>query len=202
MTARVKLTKTQLRSEQGRLVSFEHYLPTLQLKKGLLQQEIDEAKEQERRWLADVEQQWSFFETTAPLFSTSGYNPLRMVRIKEQKRGVENIAGIDLPQLLSLSIETEPHTLFDSPLWLESVLTELRGYRESQVRAEIARERVLLLQEELRQVSIRVNLFERILIPKTKANIKTISTFLGDQQLAAIGRAKVAKGKKELAARG
>ncbi len=202
MTGRVKLTKTQLRGEQSRLVSFEHYLPTLQLKKALLQQEINEAKAQERQWLNLVEQQWAFFETSAPLFSTSSYNPLAMVSIGEQRRSVENIAGIDLPQLVSLKIDIKAHTLLDSPLWLEAVLIQLKGYRESQVQASISAERVALLQEELRQVSIRVNLFERVLIPKTKASIRAIATFLGDQQLAAIGRAKVAKAKKEQAARG
>jgi len=42
-----------------------------------------------------------------------------------------------------------------------------------------------------------VNLFEKILIPRAKKNIKKIKVFLGDQELAAVSRAKVAKNKIE-----
>lgn len=45
------------------------------------------------------------------------------------------------------------------------------------------------------EVSIRLNLFEKILIPRTKKNIKKIEVFLGDQELAAVAQAKVAKSK-------
>jgi V/A-type H+-transporting ATPase subunit D len=40
-----------------------------------------------------------------------------------------------------------------------------------------------------------VNLFEKILIPRSQENIKKIRVFLGDQQLAAVAQAKVAKRK-------
>ena len=46
-------------------------------------------------------------------------------------------------------------------------------------------------------MSIRVNLFEKILIPRALRNIKKIKVFLGDQQLAAVSQAKVAKAKIE-----
>ena len=36
----LKLTKTELRGEQTRLGQFRHYLPTLQLKKAMLQFEV------------------------------------------------------------------------------------------------------------------------------------------------------------------
>jgi V/A-type H+-transporting ATPase subunit D len=42
-------------------------------------------------------------------------------------------------------------------------------------------------------VSIRVNLFEKVLIPRAQENIKKIRIFLGDQQLSAVAQAKVAK---------
>jgi V/A-type H+-transporting ATPase subunit D len=53
------------------------------------------------------------------------------------------------------------------------------------------------LEKEWREVSIRVNLFEKILIPRAVENIRKIKVFLGDQQLAAVSRAKVAKTKIE-----
>ena len=39
----------------------------------------------------------------------------------------------------------------------------------------------------------RVNLFEKVKIPETKTNIKRISVYLGDQQVAAVVRGKISK---------
>ena len=52
-----------------------------------------------------------------------------------------------------------------------------------------------LLEKELNEVSIRVNLFEKIMIPRTEKNIKKIRIFLGDQQLSAVSQAKASKRK-------
>jgi len=54
-----------------------------------------------------------------------------------------------------------------------------------------------LLQEELRTTTQRVNLFEKVKIPECEENIRQIQIYLGDQQTAAVGRAKIAKGKLE-----
>ncbi len=197
--AEVKLTKTQLRIEQGKLRGFEYFLPTLRLKKALLQQEISDARAEQRRWLELVEKQWENFGRFAPLFSTSRYNPLSLVSIGEIQRTIENIAGIEVPQLVAVRIDVAPYSTVDTPVWLDGILVELAKYREAQVRAQIAADRVAALEEELRQVSIRVNLFEKILIPRAEGNIRKIKILLGDQQLTAIGRAKMAKGKKTLA---
>ena len=53
------------------------------------------------------------------------------------------------------------------------------------------------LEKELRDVSIRVNLFEKVLIPRCREAVKKIKVFLGDQELAAVAQAKVAKQKIE-----
>ena len=52
-----------------------------------------------------------------------------------------------------------------------------------------------LLSEELRQTNIKVNLFEKRMIPECRENIRRIKIFLGDQEIAAICNAKIAKDK-------
>ena len=42
--AEVKLTKNELRGQQVRLTQLRKYLPTLQLKKAMLQSEVNEVK--------------------------------------------------------------------------------------------------------------------------------------------------------------
>lgn len=50
-----------------------------------------------------------------------------------------------------------------------------------------------MLLKEFRVTSQRVNLFEKVMIPTAKANIKKINIYLGDQQTAAVVRGKIAK---------
>ena len=61
--------------------------------------------------------------------------------------------------------------------------------------AEVLDEQVRLLSKELRTTTQRVNLFEKVKIPETKANIKKITVYLGDEQVAAVVRSKISKKK-------
>jgi V/A-type H+-transporting ATPase subunit D len=77
------------------------------------------------------------------------------------------------------------------------VVLGVRKLVEDSIRIEIAKEKKAALEKELREVSIRVNLFEKVLIPRALKNIKKIKVFLGDQELAAVSQGKVAKRKIE-----
>ena len=66
--------------------------------------------------------------------------------------------------------------------------------------ADVLEEQVRLLNIELRTTTQRVNLFEKVKIPETKANIKKITVYLGDQQVAAVVRGKISKKNLERAA--
>ena len=59
--------------------------------------------------------------------------------------------------------------------------------------ARVLDEQVRLLQQELRTTTQRVNLFEKVKIPETRANIKKITVYLGDQQVASVVRGKISK---------
>ena len=50
----VKLTKTELRSEQYRFGQLQKYLPTLQLKKMLLQIEVNQAQQEIEQLLVQI----------------------------------------------------------------------------------------------------------------------------------------------------
>jgi V/A-type H+-transporting ATPase subunit D len=63
---------------------------------------------------------------------------------------------------------------------------------------ELVETQMTTLQAELKKVSQRVNLFEKIIIPETQENIRRIRIALGDAMTAAVARAKIAKAKLEL----
>ena len=116
-------------------------------------------------------------------------------KIQVVEKQYENIAGADIPLFKQVIFRPFHYSLFETPLWVDSALETLKALSVAQAKVEVAEEKKSVLEKELREVSIRVNLFEKILIPRAEGNIKKIKVFLGDQELASIAQAKVAKGK-------
>ena len=110
-------------------------------------------------------------------------------------KGSENIAGVELPTVDTVLFQRFDYDLYDTPPWLDKLVEELRTYRHATIKSAVADERIAILSRELREVSIRVNLFEKVLIPRCIRNIKSIKIFLGDLQLTAVAQAKIAKSK-------
>lgn len=192
----VKLTKNELRNQQVRLTQFERYLPTLQLKKAMLQvevtlvqTEIAQLKEKMERVKQQVEEFAPFLLEKVSCDLTTYADVLRL------EKTYENIAGVEIPLLQQVIFREEDYFLFDTPIWTDRATKLVRELATMREQISVAQEKRRALEKELRAVSIRVNLFEKILIPRATSNIKKIKIFLGDQQLAAVAQAKVAKKK-------
>lgn len=196
--AEVKLTKNELRAQQNRLSQLLKYLPTLQLKKALLQVEVNEAKLEIEKLRVELDKIRKWIEGFSSILSVPTAIDLRAAsEVQEVKKHYENIAGVEVPYFEGVVFKTVEYSLFETPPWLDSAISGLRSLAEAKEKSTIAYEKKSALENELREVSIRVNLFEKILIPRAKAFIKKIKIFLGDQQLAAVSQAKVAKSKIE-----
>ena len=198
--AEIKLTKNELRMQQNKLNQLERYLPTLQLKKALLQAQVNECRIEIYKLQAELEKKHEMVDAFASLLAQRfSVDVLHFVRLKEINKRYENIAGVDVPIFLDVTFEPLTYDLFDSPVWLESAIFSLRELEVVHAKIIVVEEKKQALEKELRDVSIRVNLFEKILIPRAEGNIKKIKVFLGDMQLAAVSQAKVAKIKIERA---
>lgn len=196
--AEIKLTKSELRLQQNRLAQLRKYLPTLQLKKAMLQTEVNEARTE----ISDLQVHFAKMRNhistySALLVDQASVDATGIAKVLSINKRYENIAGVEVPYFESVIFEPFLYDLFDAPAWLDAVVKGLQSAAEINVKIEVVREKKLALEGELRDVSIRVNLFEKILIPRAVRNIKKIKVFLGDQQLAAVSQAKVAKTKIE-----
>jgi len=196
--AELKFTKSELRLQQNKLNQLQKYLPTLQLKKAMLQSEVSETRSE----ILTLSEEYKILQRSLQSYSkllsdSQSFDPVKAVKIEKISRRYENIAGVEVPYLEMLSFQEYHYSLFDTPPWVDSAILGLRKTRTANVKIDIAKEKKTALENELRDVSIRVNLFEKILIPRALRNIKKIKVFLGDQQLAAVSRAKVAKSKIE-----
>lgn len=197
----VKLTKNELRIQQTRLTQFKRYLPTLQLKKAMLQFEVSlvyieigKLKEEFALIRSEVENFSPF------LLEKVACDVVQYADVLHVKKRYENIAGVEIPIMERVVFREPEYFLFDTPVWTDRATELLRLFVIAREKISIAEEKRRALEKELREVSIRVNLFEKILIPRAQENIKKIRIFLGDQQLASVAQAKVAK--RKIALRG
>ncbi len=196
--AEVKLTKTSLRDQQTRLKQLLKFLPTLQLKKALLQGEVNEAR------VEIVQLENGFHEDRLQISHDGGLLSdhfgldLKLAaKVDHIEKRYDNIAGIDIPHFEGVTFSPFDYPLFTTPSWLDSAVDKLRQMAIAKAKVVVAQEKKDELEKELRQVSIRVNLFEKNLIPRTQEHIRKIKVFLSDQELAAVAQSKVAKTKIE-----
>ncbi len=194
--ADVKFTKTELRVQQLKLDRLRKYLPTLQLKKAMLQMEVNQAQSEIEILIGQfAASQEKVGKYSALLTERSATDLFSAVKVHQVDRKYENVAGVDIPNFEKIVFEPAAYSLFDTPLWFESAILGIKELITIREKIKVAQEKKQALEKELREVSIRVNLFEKILIPRALENIKKIKIFLGDQQLAAVSQAKVAKKK-------
>lgn len=196
--AEIKLTKNELRTQQQRLAQLDKYLPTLQLKKGMLQIEVNLARQE----IISVEDLLSATRTAveeycALLSEKTSIDLDSVAVVTNVNKRYDNIAGVEIPYFVGVQFEELEYSLFDTPPWVDAAIDGIRRLAEVKEQLKVAKEKKQALENELRSVSIRVNLFEKILIPRAKTNIKKIKVFLGDQALVAVSRAKSAKNKIE-----
>ncbi|MEL7431188.1 MAG: V-type ATP synthase subunit D [Chlamydiota bacterium] len=196
--SRVRLTKNSLREQEKQLQQLEKYLPTLQLKKNLLQTEVCAAKGEiltKKELFIAVKKT---LEQFAPLFLEEiDYDFSQLLEVQHVNKYYENIAGVEIPVFESVRFQEELFFLFDTPPWLNSALDQAKQAVTIKEHIAVLEEKKRSLEKELREVSLRVNLFEKVLIPRAKGHIKKIHVFLGDQELAAVAQAKIAKEKIE-----
>ncbi|HIW36601.1 MAG TPA: V-type ATP synthase subunit D [Candidatus Treponema faecavium] len=198
--ATVKLTKNELKSQKDALKMYQRYLPTLTLKKQQLQTEIrgidarvKEVREQ-RRALEEEFAKW------IAVFGESDVFKPDMVSVSNIRRGTGNIAGVVIPVYEGADFSRGDYDLYSVPLWVDLAAEKMEESLSLELEASVLEEQIRLLQIELRTTTQRVNLFEKVKIPETKANIKKISVYLGDQQVAAVVRGKISKKNLETAA--
>lgn len=195
MPEKPKLNKTALKGQRDALAKYEKFLPILQLKKQQLQlvlrqmEPVLEAKRQELDQAASRPKSW------ASLLSDKTIDIDDYLQIESVLTETDNIAGVETLEFKAVVFKEAAYSLFATPAWLDLAVAALRQLIEVREELKVLRRKEALLKEELRTTTQRVNLFEKKLIPELKENIRKIKIFLGDEEIAAVGRAKLAKAK-------
>ena len=192
--ATIKPTKTALRDEQKRLKQFRRYLPTLELKKALLQLEIHNViSELDYANRLAEEAKKSALEVVNLLGDVNEVAVAELCKIAKHEIETVNIAGIDVPNCKKVIFKEEPYSFLATPFYLEAVLSTVQNYITRIEQIKFIRQKLDRLKEELRVITIRVNLFKKILIPRAEKNIREVRLFLSEQALSEVIRSKFVK---------
>ena len=193
--AKIKLTKNELKVQKDALKMYRRYLPTLMLKKQQLQSEIRTIEAKARKARKAREALERGFTDWIAVFSEDNAFPQGIVTVSNIRKGTGNIAGVAIPIFEGADFSRGDYDLYATPLWVDLAANHIEKAILLDLEAEVFDEQVRLLETELRATSQRVNLFEKVKIPETLANIKKISIYMADQQVSAVVRSKISKRK-------
>ncbi|EKV00549.1 H(+)-transporting ATP synthase, vacuolar type, subunit D [Leptolyngbya sp. PCC 7375] len=198
--ARLALNKASLTKLQRQLKTYKDVLPSLDLKRRQLLAEQARA----RRRLMDIRQQLGELDPLIAnellMLSTQEVDLTDIVKVVGVQIVEENVVGTRLPKLEKVDIEVRQYALLGRPHWVERVVDALTTAVELRLKLQVAEQRQVLLNQAARKITQRVNLFDKVLIPRAQANIKKIQIYLSDAARAAVVNSKIAKRKKGVAA--
>ena len=192
--AKLKLTKNELKKQKDALKRYDQYLPTLLLKKQQLQMEILKL----HQLIEQVEEQLAYKDaeiyTWIDVFAEN-IKVEKLVQVDQVLTSTGNIAGIDIPVFEDVTFKEEQYDFKSTPLWVDEGIKAIKEITTLNARIQILEEQERLIKDELRVTTQRVNLFEKVVIPRTRENIRRIRIYQGDMQTAAVVSGKIAKDK-------
>ena len=199
--AKIKYTKTEQKHQQDSLKQFLRFLPTLQLKKQQLQQEVRISVE---KLSANRIARKEALERLAGLllfFSTPQESEkyISLVEVKSIITSTMNIAGITIPIFDKVEFAPVQWDLLTTPWQTDDCVAALKESLSLRAEGKVLEKQYELLLAELTTTTQRVNLFEKVKIPECKENIRRIKIQLGDMETSAVARSKIAKNKSQRA---
>ena len=195
--ARLSLTKASLTKEKSLLRTFQDVLPSLDMKR----RQIGAEREKARRLLAEALEKAAAIEPDVaarlPMVANPTIDLSDLVAISALVIGEENLMGTRLPVLESLTFRVSPYGVLTKPFWVDALVVVLQQAMEQTIRIQVARRHVERLEQAELIVTQRYNLFDKVLIPRARENIRRISIYLADAERAGVVNSKIAKRKKE-----
>jgi len=194
--ARLAYSKASLSKESAKLKRYKQFLPSLDLKRQQLAVERKKALHAQRQTELEIEQCYQKSAEMLPMLADKSIHVQNLVKISEVEMAEENIVGVHLPLLKNLKIDVQDYSLFTEPHWVDQLVVQLKIMLRLKMQQQIEKQRVASLTEAVKKVTQRVNLFDKVLIPKAQQDIRKIRIYLSDMERAGVVRAKSTKQKR------
>ena len=191
--ARLQLNKSSLAREAKSLSTYKRFLPSLDLKRQQLMAEQAAAARTIVRTREQIDAFSQQVGAKLPMLANEDVDLTGLAKVTNVILNTENLVGTHLPVLERIEVQVRDYALLAKPHWVDNVVAMLRDMLELQIRVQVEEQRLALLDAAVKTITQRVNLFDKVLIPRAQANIKRIKIYLSDEQMAAVVRSKIAK---------
>lgn len=203
--AKMILSKQGLQKQRENMRLYERVLPSLELKRMQLMAELKRAELRLAAFRKDAEQFGQTASEQLPMLADSEMDLSGLVEIASVHIGEENVVGVRLPVLGDVKFHVASYSPLARPHWTDLLTEKIKEMVSRRITVQVAVRRVFILERAVRKITQRTNLFEKILIPEAKGNIRKIRIYLADADRAAVIRSKITKGirrKQAMALRG
>ncbi len=194
--SRLAYSKASLHKQSTLLKRYRQYLPSLDLKRQQLMAEKIKVQKQMRGTEDKIKALQDEIVAQLPMLSVSSIDLEMLVSIERLEIDQENHVGVSLPKVKHLSFTEQPYSYFCKPHWVDHYVKKIKQMLHLRVQQQVEQQRLQRLDDAVKKVTQRVNLFDKVLIPKTRDNIRKIRIYLSDSETAAVVRAKMTKNKR------
>ena len=198
---KLSLNKSALNKQNMQLNSYQRFLPSLDMKRRQLVREKIRARQLVEQTEKDILSTRQMVASTLPMASNKEIDLDQLVVIEQVQVSTENVMGTLLPVLKDVKKNVKKYALLGTPHWVDHLALCLEQMLNLQIRLQVEKRRYYLLEDAVKKITQRVNLFDKVLIPRTRNNIKKIKIHLADIEKAAVVRSKIAKRKHARTAR-
>ena len=190
MPIKFQYNKIALQKLQKDLRIRENALPTLQAKESALRMEVKNAKNEVKEAEKAFEQKKKELEAVARLWPEF---PENLLHIKDVMLDFKKIAGIKTPIFNEAICAIEKFSLFTYPSWIPGGISMLKEAAQMQVKIDVARKKVEILEYARKKTTQKVNLYEKVQIPELMGAILKIKRFLEDEENLSKSSQKILK---------
>ncbi|QKI88955.1 V-type ATP synthase subunit D [Thiomicrorhabdus xiamenensis] len=195
MAAKIALNKTALKQSRDKLGMYKRYLPSLDLKRQQLMLELQKARAETDAHLQAIEEHLTQAQDWIGLLANADIKVNGLVKVTGIDEAEQNLLGVTLPLYVDTRFALESYSMLANPYWVDALVEALKEVATLRAKAAVGHKRTAILEEAVRKITQRVNLFEKRLIPETNDDIRKIKIFLDDSDRASVIRAKFAKKK-------
>ncbi len=191
--AKLALSKSGLQKQRDDMRLYERVLPSLDLKRMQISGELKRARQQLFEAEVEVQKLYDRVAEQLPMLANRRIDVSGLVQVESFRIEEENLVGVKLPKLVEVKCQVSKYSLLAKPHWVDMLVDQLKQMVEQRTKVQVAAERVRILEQAVRRITQRVNLFDKILIPTARKNIQKIQIYLADAERAAVVRSKITK---------
>lgn len=191
--ARLLLSKSTLLKEKKRLESFLRFLPSLEMKRQQLMIAVKKSQKRTDSLKQQALANEKIIADEVPMLAIEEIDLQGLCQVKTVQHQRKNVVGVWLVDVRSIEFELADISILTKPHWVDFLQTKLKQDIEISVILDVEDFNLHRLKKELKKVTQRVNLFDKVLIPEARRSMRKIQLFLDDKDREMVVTSKLSK---------